>query len=140
MLGAIVLASTYVTVPLDFVLAVNRVFVIAEKCSTFERYMIYDVRNRTLQKSHVIQVLTAVSWLAGIVALGLFLSPDCRMAFINYTWDSRYCQEGRLVPLLEFIVLDPLMVGTFVAYLVIVGMIVAQVRQRPGFKLCLFFI
>lgn len=43
MLGAIVLASPYATVPLDFVLAANRVFVMANKCSVIERYRIYDV-------------------------------------------------------------------------------------------------
>lgn len=45
MLGAIVQAYPYATVPLDFVLAANRVFVMANKCPAFERYRIYDVRN-----------------------------------------------------------------------------------------------
>jgi hypothetical protein len=47
-LGAIVLANPYASAPLDFVLAANRVFVIANKCSIFERYKIYDVSRRTL--------------------------------------------------------------------------------------------
>lgn len=69
----------------------------------------------------------AVSWLMGMVAFGLFVSPECRMAFIGYTWDSRHCAARHLVPLLEFVVLDPITLGTFIAYLVILGIIVAQV-------------
>jgi hypothetical protein len=78
----------------------------------------------------VIQVLMVVSWVIGLVAFGLFVSPECRMAFISYTWDSRHCKAGQLVPLLEFIVLDPIMLGTFVAYLVILWIIVAQVTAE----------
>ncbi|KAH7721400.1 hypothetical protein AAVH_11144 [Aphelenchoides avenae] len=88
----------------------------ANKCPAFERYRIYDV-------------LMAVSWLMGIVAFGFFVSPACRMAFIGYTWDTRLCAARHLVPLLEFVFLDPIMLGTLVAYLMILWIIVAQKRS-----------
>ncbi|KAH7693507.1 hypothetical protein AAVH_10636 [Aphelenchoides avenae] len=71
----------------------------------------------------------ALTWLTGLAALGMFLSPECRMTFAGYAWESRQCRAGTLIPKLEFFFLYPFIMGTFLIYLTILAMIAVKKRS-----------